>query len=223
METRLLKLGMLNRIESEDEFLRLATNFPKMPCAEIMLQSYLKPMWLSAREAYIRWFWYSIPCLEAVDALRRHFAGSRVVDAGAGTGYWSSIMRRFVPGITVVPCDNRNGKFNRKFAKGTTSSFGFRAVRVKKIDALRMITSSKNVFMSWPVYDCDFGYRVARRISQGRLLILISEGRGGCCGNDKLFDYLETAYVKIDEVTIPTFEGIHDCMDVFRKKSRVPE
>ena len=218
METRQLGLGMLNRTESEDEFLRLATSFPEMPCTEIMLQPYLRPMWLSAREAYIRWFGYSIPCLEAVEALKRHFAGSRVVDAGAGTGYWSAIMRRYIPDAVVVACDNRFGKFKRRFRRPTEQVFGIAPVRVRNADAVRMIRPDTHVFMSWPMYQSDFGYKVVRAISPGRRLVLISEGEGGCCGNDKMFDHIEAKYGELEDVIIPQFDGIHDRMQVFVKK-----
>jgi len=216
MKIKQLRLG--RHTESEDEFLRLATNFPEMPCAEIMLQPYLRPMWLSAREVYIRWFGYSIPCQGAVDALRRHFSGRRVVDAGAGTGYWSAIMRRYVPGIRIVACDNRFGKFRRRFRRPTEQVFGIAPVRVRNVDAVRMIRPDTHVFMSWPMYQSDFGYKVVKAISPGCILVLISEGPGGCCGNDKMFDHVEAKCDEIEAVVIPQFDGIHDRMQVFRKK-----
>jgi SAM-dependent methyltransferase len=205
-------------METESKFLKMARNFPEMGRIEIGIFPYLRPMWLSAREWYIRWFGYSMPCREAVDSLKRLLAGSRVVDAGAGTGYWSAIIRHYVPDVTVVACDNRFGRFKRRFRRGKMRMFGIRPVRVRNVNAIQMIQPDTDVFMSWPMYQSYFGYKVAKAVSPGRLLVLISEGRGGCCGNDKMFDYLAAEYDEIETVIIPTFDGIHDYMQVLKKK-----
>jgi len=150
-------------------------------------------------------FGYSIPCSEVVEAVVRD---SPILDVGAGTGYWTKILRD--AGADVVASDIHVWK-NAKLVFG---------VEIKKMDAAKAIKvyPNRNVFMSWPSVHESWAAEAVKQIQPGRLLFYLGEWKG-CTGDDELHEFLEENFENGGGPAVPSWPCIHDSLYILRRKS----
>ena len=159
-----------------------------------------------AREEAVKRYGFSIPCKEAVEAVA---ALSPLVEVGAGSGYWSRLLR--AAGADVVTTDvGGQPKYSRLW-------------NTEGIDVLEAVEaikrhSDRNVFMSWPSYDKGWAANVAAEMRSGRHLAFIGESKGGCTADDRFFDILESDFDEGVLVLIPQWEGLHDYLTIYKKR-----
>jgi hypothetical protein len=113
-----------------------------------------------------------------------------VIEVFAGTGYIASHLREH-SGLgrkyrAYDPCrshwrrtERPNYGFTRK---------GCFNVNLKKADC---------IVMTWPNYNDNLGYRVARKMVSGQRMIYQGEGTGGCTGCDKFHEYLDANFSRV--------------------------
>lgn len=140
-----------------------------------------------------------------------------VVEPFAGTGYLAHHMRRMGMGRRYRAYDacvthwQDADRPRRNY--GFTKSGCFN-INLKKAEA---------VVMTWPNYAESLAYRIARKMVKGQYLIYQGEGRGGCTGDDRFHDYLETDFTRLElrEKMLNhkhvNFDGIHDKWHVYIK------
>lgn len=162
-----------------------------------------------ARSAFIRLFGFSIPCAEAIEALR---GLGPIVEVGAGTGYWSALLQ--AAGLDVIGTDANVG----------ASGYGFRIASrhpLVQMSAAEAVVAypNRDVFCSWPAYDEPWALAAVRKIQPGRHFAYIGEGRGGCTGTDGLFHYLSTRFDEVEQVAIPQFPGLNDWLTIYRRRA----
>lgn len=137
-----------------------------------------------------------------------------LLEIGAGTGALAQTLRS--RGGRVVATDS----YESHHPGGWHGSAG-RVVRAEASRAVRLIrrVPGVNLLCSWPSYDNSWCTQALSLLPVGRKFALVSEGPGGCCGDDSLFELLTQDFRRIEEVGIPNFWGIHDYLAVYYRVS----
>ena len=157
------------------------------------------------RDEAIRRYGFSIPCLEAVEAIAR---GSPLLEVGAGTGYWAKLLED--AGANIVSTDADSDKL-------AALKFG---VSILRLDAAKAVQAfpERNVFVSWPSSQMTWAMEMAEAMVSGRTLFYIGEWEG-CTGDDGFREFLETGFELVDLMAIPTWPGTHDWLHTMRRKA----
>lgn len=82
-------------LEASDEIFKLAYSLGEMPRKEIeklIQERDFNKDWLD-RRGFTTYFGWSIPCKEAVDAIKA-YVREPLYDVLAGTGYWAKILKK---------------------------------------------------------------------------------------------------------------------------------
>lgn len=150
---------------------------------------------------------WSVPDTSSLKTAAEFLEGETCVDYGAGLGLWSLLLQR--EGIDIVPVDvPRNSKPGSLHCEEDAEEFT-PVLRVK--DPLSWVDqhSFSVVFVSWPRYECP---ETAKFISgvNPRKLVFIGEDRGGCTGDDSLFDLMQSHFEEVGTFSVPQWFGIHD-------------
>ena len=165
-----------------------------------------------ARMAFTRRWGFSIPCEEAVEALREL---SPLLEVGAGSGYWSAILR--ASGTDVIATDSAAEGIN---PHGFQTSAFTPVERLDATDAIRAYPG-RAVFCSWPTEGETWAAEAFALIAQGNILALVGDDRGGITGSDALFDLLESDFELLRELEIPQFPRVTDRLRIYRRYGRV--
>jgi hypothetical protein len=163
-----------------------------------------------ARKAFVRDWGFSIPCAEAVEALRPL---APWVEIGAGSGYWSALLQ--AAGVDIAPTDAQpTGPIGYGFTLG-------RHRRLEALDAVAAVQAyrDRNVFCAFPSEEQAWPAEAAAQIAPGRVLALIGDGRGGVTATAALFDVLDADFTLMGEVELPQFPRVNDRLSLFRRKS----
>jgi hypothetical protein len=161
-----------------------------------------------ARQAVIRDWGFSLPCAEAVEALSRH---GPWIEIGAGTGYWSAMLR--AGGLDVVATD-----LVQSGANPYRSIVG-RHCPVAGLDAVAAVRAypERDVFCSWPSEGEDWPADAARAMANGRILALIADDRRGVIGSVALYDLLDDEFEVVERVTLPQWPRERDHLTLYRR------
>jgi len=162
---------------------------------------------LMARDEYVEGISFAIPCREAIGAIQR---SGKVVEVGAGTGFWTALIRKAGGDIIATDVATR-GRYKQPCGK-------FAEVRQMTADDAVDQFHDRNVLAVWPCYDKPWAGQMAKRMRSGRHLFLVSEGAGGCVGDDALFDELNHNFELVDEIALPVWPAISDYLSVHRKR-----
>jgi hypothetical protein len=161
---------------------------------------------IHARHDMCRKYSFAIPTLKAIKTIAKL---SPLVEMGAGTGYWTMLLRN--SGAEVLAYDKKPGAGNKyKFTKSYTK------IEQGTEKVLGRIHPEFSLFLCWPNYNSDFAFNCLREF-QGNKLIYIGENRGGCTGNDKFFTKLELEWELEKSLPLPQWPGIHDQVTIYRK------
>lgn len=161
-----------------------------------------------------RYAW-AIPNDEALDTI---VAWGNVVEIGAGTGYWASLLA--ARGVAVAaydlhPPDRDVNVFCDPGVTWTRIRRGGVAKAARHPQRTLLLCWPPYVSRSWddrrPQAD-DVAYWAARRHLRagGRRLVYVGEGNGGCTGGNAFHDLLEHEYALVRTVAIPQWWGLHD-------------
>jgi len=162
-----------------------------------------------ARKAFTRRWGFSIPCREAVEALREL---GPLLEVGAGAGYWSSLLQS--AGGDVIASD----------PAPRANPHGFETGRYTGIAALSaseaiQAYADRSVFCSWPTEGEAWAAEAFELIQPGLHLALIGTDRGGITGNDALFDLLEAGFRLETTIAIPQFPQVNDHLAIYVRRS----
>jgi hypothetical protein len=160
-----------------------------------------------ARKAFTRRWGFSIPCREAVETLRDL---GPLVEVGAGTGYWSSLLQG--AGCDIIATDPAPRANPHGFETG-------RYTGISPLSATDAIEGygDRSVFCSWPTQGEAWAAEAFALIHPGLRLALIGTERGGLTGSTDLFDLLDAGFAVEREVAIPLFPQVNDRLVVYRK------
>lgn len=160
------------------------------------------------RRRLIRLYAWAIPNDEAINAL---VALSPLVEVGAGSGYWASLIRQ--AGGIIRAFDNPVGQSAYSFdAKHSPISVGGAAISAHY--------PTSTLFLCWPPYECPFAYDalMAHRQAGGTKLAYVGEDSYGCTGGKDFHTLLHHAYTRTQTIHLPQWEGIHDYLTIYERK-----
>ena len=180
--------------------------------------------WKARKKAVSLYAW-AIPSEEAIRAI---IECGPVVEIGAGSGYWASLIAQL--GGDVVAYDQYEPKANKDYPfeqgwfpvqKGGPEKAAEHAERA--------------LFLCWPPYNDSFA-RECVDAYQGDTVIFVGEGRGGCTADDDFFrtmgesswdweneetlEPLSDEWERADEINIPQWDGIHDYLTIYHRKAK---
>jgi short subunit dehydrogenase-like uncharacterized protein len=169
---------------------------------------------LETRYALTHKYAWAVPNAEALATIAEQ---GKVVDAGAGSGYWSSLLRKM--DVDVVAFDKHGMDLS-------SNHFHKTAVRpwtdIVKGDAQTVSAhGDRTLFMSFPPDGEPFGHDVLNQY-RGDKFVYVGEERGGVTGDEKFFDLLDKQWKQTKFVEIPRWECsdglMRDAMQVFERR-----
>jgi hypothetical protein len=160
-----------------------------------------------ARKAFIAEWGFSIPCMEAIDALGRY---APIVEIGAGTGYWTALLQS--AGVDAIATD--------KTASGDLG-YGFHAGRHAQVSEMSaedavLHHAARTPFCSWPTQGENWALTAVSRLSPERVVAFVG---GSATGTPELVRFLSKNFDLIEDVEIPQFPGCDDRLVIYRRRA----
>lgn len=164
------------------------------------------------REKLVTKYAWAVPNEEVLQEIAQY---SPLIEIGAGTGYWSRLLED--RGADIVAFDTKpptplpDGTSNNRYCK----PFTYFEVRLGGHEQVSKFPT-RTLFLCWPVMDNMSS--LALSTYQGKYVLYIGEGNGGCTGNDNFHMQLRHHWVETKYVPIPQWSGIYDRLYVYRRK-----
>jgi len=170
------------------------------------------------RARYTQMYAYAIPNEEALGAIHEY---RPIIEIGAGTGYWSHLLRQL--GTDVVCYD----------AFPPTPESGdnpFHPVTRCWTEVLRGTETAldrqpdRTLFVCWPPPGEPMAFRALHRY-RGEFFIYVGEqtladGVKGSTADDRFFELLTSEWELVKRVSLPNWELCWDALHVFRRLNR---
>lgn len=160
------------------------------------------------RDTLVKRYSWAIPGGSALEKIASY---SPIVEMGAGSGYWAYLLRGL--GVDVVAYDKgdawhpdlkgKNPPRWTKVLEGTPESLRNH--------------SDRTLLLVWPPYAEPMAYECLIHYG-GNRIIYVGEGSGGCTADDQFHERLEDRWERVEGVSVPQWDGIHDHMEVWERK-----
>jgi hypothetical protein len=165
---------------------------------------------------------FAVPSDEALDLIASY---GPIVEIGAGTGYWASLLR--IRGCDVIAYDRFGEDFHKWFPGGHYGD-----VRRGDVDQASE-HADRTLLLVWPpMSSMALDALTAYETAGGRRLVYVGEGHGGCTADVEFFARLGQEYYDEDgnehvdpsswrqvaELPIPQWDGIHDWLTVYERQ-----
>ena len=163
------------------------------------------PSVFERRHDLVRRYAWAIPTDEALNEIA---ARSPIVEMGAGTGYWASLLA--ARGADVIAYDRDPG-CNTWIEPGVLH-FDVRPgtwLSVKQ-------HADRTLFLCWPPMNPMANNTL--RCYRGACLVYIGEGEGGCTADDPFFRRLGRDWHMVASIDIPQWLGVHDRLGIYERK-----
>lgn len=139
-----------------------------------------------------------------------------VLDVCAGKGFFAKQLS--YSNIHVRAIDNQSSTYHG--GKHTPKHFN---VEIKDSLGCLNRTGHEIILMSWPDYDKDFAFKIAKEMRSDQFLIYQGEGEGGCVANDSFFEYIDSSFTPVYDIgefnrEHSQFFGINDFWYILQKK-----
>jgi hypothetical protein len=178
-----------------------------------------------ARKIAVSLYAWAVP---SEDAIRAIVECGPVVEIGAGSGYWASLIAQL--GGDVVAYDQYEPKNNKDYP------FEQGWFPVQKGGPEKAAEHpDRALFLCWPPYNSSFALECLKAY-QGNTVIFVGEGSGGCTADDDFFRAMgehvyswgddgeaeerpvSNEWEKAKEINIPQWDGIHDYLTIYRRR-----
>lgn len=163
----------------------------------------------AARTRLVQKYSWAVPNDEALQTIAKY---EPIVEIGAGTGYWASILKDQL-NVTIQAFDQSPPALGLVKNKYHVNTSQFTEVRVGGPEVVRQHYGYA-LMLSWPPYNQDFASECLK-LFEGDTLIFIGEVNG-CCGTDNFFEQLSNWKIS-ERVQIPQWPGIHDELIIYRR------
>ncbi len=152
------------------------------------------------RDDCVKKYAWAIPTPEAIRALRDNLP---IFEVGAGSGYWARMV--------VEQWD-----YPKYVAYDPLVSHAFTHFYYN-IRTEEPAYNGETLFFCWPSYEEGFAAEHLES-KKPEKVIYIGEGGGGCTGDDRFHEILDTDFEEIESINILRFSGMHDRMYIYRRK-----
>lgn len=155
---------------------------------------------------------WAIPDKEAIYALAKL---SPILELGAGTGYWASLLDEVGAEVLAFdkypPALSEGNHYHPQGKQWFPVQEGGPEVASKYPD--------HTLFLCWPPYADPFATEATKAFmaAGGKRLVYVGEGNYGCTGDDAFHELLRESWNQEKYVALPTWEGIHDGMMIYRR------
>lgn len=162
------------------------------------------------RSEWCRKFSWAIP----TDAALQRIADlGPIVEIGAGTGYWTYLLREM--GVDVKAYDvNPPGEPNCQ--NGWHPNAAQWTPVIKGGPERAYWHEDRALFLCWPPYNTPMAFD-ALKVYRGNTMIYVGEGGHGCTGDKAFHDLMESEW-NVEWFDLPQWDGIHDGMHVCTRR-----
>jgi hypothetical protein len=160
-------------------------------------------------------FAWAIPSDDGLACLARY---APLVECGAGTGYWTALLR--ARGVDVLAYDQappgggprgpRNEYHNRARRPWTE------VVQASSLDAVRR-NPQRALFLCWPPYGDDAASYAVLRAYRGDLLVYVGGGSEGADGSVRFHRELALNWTPVEALDLPHWPRLPDRVTVCRR------
>lgn len=174
----------------------------------------------AVREQLVRKYAWSIPDPLTLAVVVEH-AAPRVLEIGAGTGYWAWQLSQL--GVDVLAYDSAppdqctDNYYHSPHSADTQFTNELRQVFYPVSKGGPPIAAehpSRTLLLCWPPYSDDMAAKCLSYYA-GKRLIYIGEGDGGCTGDDLFHQMLEKDWQEVETHTPVQWEYIHDRVYIY--------
>ena len=163
-----------------------------------------KALMFALREHIVNRWGFSLPKPQLLNAIQNL---GPIVEVGSGAGWLTHCLQN--KGIDVIATD--------------INPWDHPHTDILSLAADQAVKShpTRTVLMSWPSLDGKWPKIMLDAMAGGQKLVLISEGRGGCCANGDFFDTLHNGFQRLGvfpKATHP-WAGINDMTEIWQKHS----
>jgi len=164
-----------------------------------------------SREMLTHTYSFAIPSPGDIEFLVTMLDGRKVIEVGAGTGYWAWQLSQ--QGVDVVAYDSHLWADEGRIASGIQ----YHPVPQGSVEKISE-HPDRVLMLCWPDYNTPFADEALKAFT-GDVLIYIGEGWGGCTGDDAFGGRLSREWG--DPESSPShvnFHGIHSHVGVYRRR-----
>jgi len=161
----------------------------------------------SSRVEAIKKYGFAILTEKVIQKLKAY---APVLEVGAGTGYWAyEFQKRCVDYVATDPKPCCVDYF--RGSKPWTN--------IEPLSAKESIERhpGRSLLLCWPSYGKSWASEALEAYG-GDTVIYVGEGEGGCTADDIFHSILCDKWDTVDRVLLPQWPGIHDIVEVFRRK-----
>ena len=158
-----------------------------------------------ARQYFVEQFSWAVPSLEALEKIKEYAGDGKVLEIFAGSGLWTLLLRLMA--VRVVSTDSVPKVDGFAFVQAQTAT-----------EAVQSEQDANLLFMCWAPYADPADYDALVEF-HGEYVVTVSEGQYGCVGSDQFWEYLFDHYESIDHAEVPNWYGIHDHLEVWRRRT----
>lgn len=213
-----------------------ASEYSRLTTASVL---YVRAMVAPAR----RLFAWGVPTAEAIEVIRQVAGVSGVVEIGAGTGYWTHILRLHGVPVTAYdlhPCDGADTNGHHASSAEGVNPPPFASVRTGGADAAAAHPSA-SLLLCWPPRedapgevreDVSTMAVEALRAYRGDVVLYVGESpattagqrlsreRAGATAGPAFHRALLADWIPHREVILPRWPGASDSLTIWRRKER---
>lgn len=176
------------------------------------VEGWTPPAFPANRDVLVFTYAFAIPSPGDIAFLAKHVAGGKVIELGAGTGYWAWQLTQ--AGVDTVAYDSHGWADT-----GLLSDTQFHPVRLGSVEKIAE-HPDRLLMLCWPDYDTPFAFDALRAYTGDRL-IYIGEGWGGCTGDDDFGKALDEQWELVAASgSHINFGGIRSRIGVYQRAPR---
>lgn len=159
---------------------------------------------------------WAVPDDEAIRILVKY---SPLIEIGAGLGYWAALIEDAGGDIRAYDRAPVWTSIRNNHIRLTPETMGgYTRVWVGGPEKLRCkVNEGRTLFLCWPPYSSPMAANCLVHLPAR--VIYVGEGPGGCNADDRFFELLEGYYTLTFAHVIPQWEGIHDELYVYERKT----
>lgn len=162
------------------------------------------------RPIFVDRYAWAVPNEAALETLSKL---GPIVEIGAGTGYWASLLQ--ARGVDIKPFDRYPPD---KYPNHYHSQRHVWTHVLRGGPEKAATYPERTLLICWPPLNAPVAYEALSNY-RGRTVVYIGEF-GGCTGDRKFHAALDRDFTQIETVNLPNWPNIHDRLMVWRRKRR---
>jgi hypothetical protein len=163
------------------------------------------------RHARTHKYSWSVPTQPALDMIKA-FSPEGVIEIGAGTGYWASLLRAMAVDVIAVdanPVEKGKNRHHLNARSWTNVQRGFATSAA--------LYPERTLMLCWPPHNQSMSHRALKHYAGDRL-VYIGQSRGGMTGTEAFHRALEQHWQLIAKKRLLNFREISDGLCLYLRR-----